>query len=107
MANQVALALEASRQHEDLIHAEQVELGLELAGQVQRSILPAELPVVAGYEFFAHYSSAFLVGGDYYDFVRLPQADNDWRSRWATWRARACRRRCSWPSSAPTPAIAC
>ena len=27
----------------------------------------------AGYEFFAHYESAYEVGGDYYDFIRLPR----------------------------------
>jgi serine phosphatase RsbU (regulator of sigma subunit) len=27
---------------------------------------------VPGYEFFAHYNSAYEVGGDYYDFVILP-----------------------------------
>jgi len=31
------------------------------------------LPQLPGYEFFAHYASAFQVGGDYYDFIPLPQ----------------------------------
>ena len=72
-ANQAAIALENAQLHEDLLAREQLELDLELAGQVQRSILPERLPQMPGYEFFAHYASALQVGGDYYDFIPLPQ----------------------------------
>jgi serine phosphatase RsbU (regulator of sigma subunit) len=44
---------------------------LLLAGQVQRGIMPP-VPQVPGYEFFAHYQPVYPVGGDYYDFVLLP-----------------------------------
>jgi serine phosphatase RsbU (regulator of sigma subunit) len=40
---------------------------------VQRGLLPQRLPEVPGYEFFAHYESAYEVGGDYYDFIVLPR----------------------------------
>ena len=43
-----------------------------LAEEVQRSFLPLTPPSVDGYEFFAHYESAQEVGGDYYDFIPLP-----------------------------------
>ncbi len=46
-------------------------LNLIRAGQVQRRILPAT-PAMPGYEFFAFYQPAYAVGGDYYDFVPLP-----------------------------------
>ena len=39
---------------------------------MQLGFLPQTLPEVAGYEFYAHYSPAQTVGGDYYDFVPLP-----------------------------------
>jgi phosphoserine phosphatase RsbU/P len=42
------------------------------AGQVQRGIMPPA-PVLPGYEFFAHYQPVYPVGGDYYDFVHLPE----------------------------------
>jgi serine phosphatase RsbU (regulator of sigma subunit) len=44
---------------------------LVLAGRVQPGIMPA-VPELPGYEFFAHYQPLYPVGGDYYDFVRLP-----------------------------------
>src|SRR4051812_3884051 len=52
---------------------ERLEFDLELARGVQRGFLPVRLPEVPGYEFFAHYESAYEVGGDYYDFIRLPR----------------------------------
>src|SRR5205807_3315412 len=48
-------------------------LALEFAREVQRGFLPRRLPEVPGYEFFAHYESAFEIGGDYYDFIPLPR----------------------------------
>ena len=45
---------------------------LELAREVQRGFLPLRMLEVPGYEFFAHYESAYEIGGDYYDFILLP-----------------------------------
>src|SRR5437660_9460876 len=50
-----------------------LKLDLEFAREVQRGFLPRRLPEVPGYEFFAHYESAFEIGGDYYDFIPLPR----------------------------------
>ena len=73
VANQAAVALENARMHEDLLQREQLERDLEVAAQMQRSMLPEQLPEVDGYEFFAHYAAALTVGGDYYDFIPLPR----------------------------------
>jgi serine phosphatase RsbU (regulator of sigma subunit) len=45
---------------------------LELADQVQRSFLPTQRLTVPGYVFFDYYQPANHVGGDLYDYVRLP-----------------------------------
>ena len=52
---------------------ERLKLDVELAREVQRGFLPLRLIEIPGYEFFAHYESAFEIGGDYYDFILLPQ----------------------------------
>jgi phosphoserine phosphatase RsbU/P len=52
---------------------DRIKRDLVLARDVQRGFLPLRLPEVHGYEFFAHYDSAFEVGGDYYDFIPLPR----------------------------------
>jgi serine phosphatase RsbU (regulator of sigma subunit) len=72
VANQASVALENARLHEDLIQSVRFQRDLELGQQVQRSFLPHRLPQVPGYQFYAQYKSALTIGGDYYDFVRMP-----------------------------------
>lgn len=45
---------------------------LEVARQLQRDLLPRKAPEVDGYDFAFSYRSANTVGGDYYDFLSLP-----------------------------------
>jgi len=40
--------------------------------QVQRAFLPQSRPQIAGYSFFDYYRPMTYVGGDYYDYVSLP-----------------------------------
>lgn len=72
VATQAGVAIENARMHESLITRAGLERDLELAKQVQKSFLPKKFPSAGGYEFFAHYESAQEVGGDYYDFIPLP-----------------------------------
>ena len=69
MANQAALALENARLHKIAVKAAVVEQDMQMARRVQRSFLPASLPQVPGYQFYAFYQAARNVGGDYYDFI--------------------------------------
>jgi serine phosphatase RsbU (regulator of sigma subunit) len=46
---------------------------LELAREIQESMLPAELPHVAGYDIGARMVPARMVGGDFYDIIPLGQ----------------------------------
>jgi serine phosphatase RsbU (regulator of sigma subunit)/pSer/pThr/pTyr-binding forkhead associated (FHA) protein len=73
VANQAAIALDNARLHSEAVARERLRRDLELAHRVQLSFLPAKLPQVAGYEFYAHYEPANEVGGDYYGFVPLLQ----------------------------------
>jgi pSer/pThr/pTyr-binding forkhead associated (FHA) protein len=72
VAGQAAVAIEAARMHETLIARVGLERDLKLANQVQKSFLPKRPPQVPGYQFFGYYESAQEVGGDYYDYIRLP-----------------------------------
>lgn len=49
-----------------LIEKEKLERELQLAREIQKSILPVELPPFAGYDFGALMSPARAVGGDFY-----------------------------------------
>jgi serine phosphatase RsbU (regulator of sigma subunit) len=73
VASQAAIALENARLHEVLLVRDRMRRDMELARSVQLSFLPKRLPQVPGYSFYAHYEAAMEVGGDYYDFIPLPQ----------------------------------
>ncbi len=73
VASQAAIAIQNATMHETLLERERMERDLKLAEQVQKRFLPQSMPVVPGYEFFAHYHPTYEVGGDYYDFVHLSQ----------------------------------
>jgi sigma-B regulation protein RsbU (phosphoserine phosphatase) len=44
---------------------------LQTVGEIQRSLLPQELPTIPGFELSAHYETSARAGGDYYDFFPL------------------------------------
>jgi phosphoserine phosphatase RsbU/P len=73
VASQAAIALENAKLHEGILARERLQRDMDLAKAVQRSFLPKKLPEVPGYTFYAHYEAAQQVGGDYYDFIPLPQ----------------------------------
>lgn len=54
-----------------LLEKERLQRELELAAQVQTSLLPESLPEVPDYSFAAYLKPARLVGGDFYDVVVL------------------------------------
>jgi serine phosphatase RsbU (regulator of sigma subunit)/pSer/pThr/pTyr-binding forkhead associated (FHA) protein len=73
LAAQAAIALQNASLYQEMQKREQIERDLELAAQVQRSILPDGKPEFPGYQFFTHYASALEVGGDYFDFIPVPR----------------------------------
>jgi serine phosphatase RsbU (regulator of sigma subunit)/pSer/pThr/pTyr-binding forkhead associated (FHA) protein len=73
VASQASIALCNARLHREALANQGRKRDLEVAHQVQRALLPQQLPSVPGYEFYAHYEAAQEVGGDYYDFIPLPR----------------------------------
>jgi len=72
VASQAAFAVENAKLHETSLRTQAMERDLQVAHRVQQGFLPSEPPQVAGYEFFDYYVAANQVGGDYYDYVPLP-----------------------------------
>jgi len=54
-----------------LVEKERLERELELARELQQSILPREFPHLAGFSFAARSRPARQVGGDFYDVIPL------------------------------------
>jgi phosphoserine phosphatase RsbU/P len=66
-----SLAIENARLHKDIVEKERIEKELEIAGTIQRRLLPKQLPVLPGYEIDAVARPSKNVGGDYYDLLML------------------------------------
>ncbi|HEY4244126.1 MAG TPA: SpoIIE family protein phosphatase [Kofleriaceae bacterium] len=69
IATQAGLAIHATRVAAQLVVREKLERDLRVARQIQRSLLPANVPQVVGLEFAVHYEPAYQIGGDFYDFI--------------------------------------
>jgi phosphoserine phosphatase RsbU/P len=72
VANLASTSIEKAQVHTQLISREKERKEIEVARKVQVGFLPKTYPDLPGYEFFAYYSPAQSVGGDYYDFITLP-----------------------------------
>jgi serine phosphatase RsbU (regulator of sigma subunit) len=72
VASQAAIAIENAQLHEQSLARKELERDLELARQVQHGFLPQIKPDVEGYTFYNYYKPANHVGGDYFDYVHLP-----------------------------------
>ena len=76
VATQTGLALENSRLTAEvaaeIAQRERMNREIEIAREVQERLFPQELPEVTGLDFAGTCRPAFGVGGDYYDFLLLP-----------------------------------
>lgn len=72
ICSQVELAIVNSRLHEEVLKQKSIQRDLEVAMQIQQGFLPHNRPKVNGYEFHDYYEPAQSVGGDYFDYVPLP-----------------------------------
>lgn len=65
------ISIENSRLFVETIEKQKMEKDLELARSIQQNLLPSKLPKSDYYQIAAINKTAKLVGGDYYDFVKL------------------------------------
>jgi serine phosphatase RsbU (regulator of sigma subunit) len=72
-ASQAALAIQQAQLHEQALRQRELERDMQLAIEVQHGFLPDQRPTIAGYEFFDYYQPAAQVGGDYFDYIGLPE----------------------------------
>lgn len=72
LANQAAGAIESALLAREAAEAARLDEELRVAREIQTTLLPAVVPNLPGWELAADWQSARLVGGDFYDFWRLP-----------------------------------
>ncbi|MEZ6183932.1 MAG: SpoIIE family protein phosphatase [Planctomycetota bacterium] len=71
-SDQAALAIENARLLHHARQRERIEQELKIASQIQRKLLPREVPNVPGIQLYGWMHPAKSVGGDYYDYVPSP-----------------------------------
>ena len=76
VATQTALALSNAELTEaisdEIARREKLNREIEIAREVQERLFPQHLPDIAGLDYFGRCRTALGVGGDYYDFLALP-----------------------------------
>ena len=72
LALQAAVALENARNHKRNVAFARVQQDLDAARNIQRSLLPQELPNILGYSVGFKSVTCYEVGGDYLDIVEQP-----------------------------------
>jgi len=73
ISSSAAVAIDKARMHKIILKRETLERDLRLAREVQASFLPQELPLIKNYKFAAINQPALEIGGDFYNFFKLPE----------------------------------
>jgi serine phosphatase RsbU (regulator of sigma subunit)/GAF domain-containing protein len=80
IAHQISLRIENTRLIEEVAARRSLERELETARSIQESFLPESMPRVVGWDVGAIWVAARQVGGDFFDFIPLP--DQGGAQRW-------------------------
>ena len=72
IGSQAAAAIITSRLWEEQVQAERFQRQVDAAAEIQSRMLPSQPPQHAGLEFGCVYDPTLQLGGDFYDFIELP-----------------------------------
>ncbi|HET6424178.1 MAG TPA: SpoIIE family protein phosphatase [Planctomycetaceae bacterium] len=72
VAGQAAMSYESARLLVTAVEKQKQDREMGIAMDVQRALLPTEMPKPHPWEFFASYDTAQAVGGDYFDCMLMP-----------------------------------
>jgi phosphoserine phosphatase RsbU/P len=72
IASVAAIAIENARLYLVSVEKARLDQELQTARQMQTSLLPSEIPQIPGWDFATFWKPARQVGGDFYDFIPLP-----------------------------------
>ncbi len=71
LSNQAAIAMENSKLYEESLEKHRIEEELALARDIQKNLLPANIPSGSRFELAGYNLPSKEIGGDYYDFIEL------------------------------------
>ena len=79
LATQAAPALRVAQlvrqQQSEVAARERIEQEMRVARLIQLTLLPKQMPALEGWQFARRYQPARAVGGDFYDFIDLPDGN--------------------------------
>lgn len=70
-ADASAISLEKAILHQKILEKNKLEEQLQIAKDVQSSLLPTKPPQIDGYDIAGIYIPTYEIGGDYYDYIEL------------------------------------
>ena len=73
IAGQSANVIENSRLFEEEKKFLLIQQEIQVASEIQKNLLPQEMPSIKGYDIYAINIPAQEVGGDYYDFIKIAE----------------------------------
>ena len=72
VAQQLTLAFQNEHLKEEMVGRERLQKEFQLARDIQKAFLPEIIPQPEGWEIGVRWRPARQVGGDFYDFIKLP-----------------------------------
>jgi serine phosphatase RsbU (regulator of sigma subunit) len=76
MGKQIGVTIDNALHHQDIVEKERLAEEMKLGREIQMGLLPRKPPIVAGLNVQGLMQPAREIGGDYYDFITLPDKDN-------------------------------
>lgn len=73
-ADYISLAIQNAQLYQEALERKKLENEIEVAGEIQRMLIPASPPRLDNYELFAYHHPSKFIGGDYYDFFLKPDS---------------------------------
>jgi len=73
-ADYISLAIQNAQLYQEALERKKLENEIELAGEIQKMLIPAAPPRLDNYELFAYHHPSKFIGGDYYDFFLRPDS---------------------------------
>lgn len=72
LATHIAIGIENAKLYQEALERKKLENEISLAGEINKYLLPQEIPQIPGYEIFSFHQQSKHIGGDYFDFFRYP-----------------------------------
>ncbi|MFA5116434.1 MAG: SpoIIE family protein phosphatase [Candidatus Omnitrophota bacterium] len=75
MGRQIGITIDNAMHHEDIVEKERLAEEMKLGREIQMNLLPHSTPNISGLSVQGLMQPAKEIGGDYYDFITLPNKD--------------------------------